>query len=89
MDFEWHDGKNSQNIAKHGISFHEAKYIFSDNKRVIILDKEHSVTEKRYYCIGKTKEGKIATVRFTIRESRIRIIGAGYWREGRNVYEQH
>ena len=88
MEFEWHEGKNRLNIAKHGISFHEAKHVFSDNKRVIILDKKHSAHEKRYFCIGKTREGKIATVRFVIRESRIRIIGAGYWREGRSIYEQ-
>jgi len=88
MEFEWHGGKNDLNIAKHGISFQEAKHVFSDVKRVIILDKNHSVHEKRYLCIGKTKDGRIATVRFTIRESRIRIIGAGYWREGKKTYEQ-
>ena len=88
MEFEWHDGKNSLNIAKHGISFHEAKHVFSDGKRVIILDKKHPTHEKRYFCIGKTKQGRIATVRFTLRKGHIRIIGAGYWREGRNIYEQ-
>ncbi len=88
MEFEWHEGKNSLNIAKHGISFHEAKYAFSDINRVIILDKKHSDREKRYFCIGKTRNGEIATVRFTIRNDRIRIIGAGYWREGKKIYEQ-
>ncbi len=88
MDFEWHEGKNSLNIAKHGISFHEAKHVFSDRNRVIILDKKHSSSEKRYFCIGKTRSGEIATVRFTIRKSHIRIIGAGYWREGKKIYEQ-
>lgn len=29
----------------------------------------------------------IATVRFTKRGKRIRIIGAGFWREGRKFYE--
>lgn len=28
------------------------------------------------------------TVRFTYREGRIRIFGAGYWRKGKSVYEQ-
>jgi len=88
MEFEWNVSKNKLNIAKHGISFHEAKYVFSDNKRQIILDKKHSVNEKRYFCIGKTKDGNIATVRFTLRDSHIRIIGAGYWREGKKLYEQ-
>lgn len=30
---------------------------------------------------------KIATVRFTPRKGRIRIIGAGFWRAGRKLYE--
>jgi hypothetical protein len=28
------------------------------------------------------------TVRFTYREARIRIFGAGYWRKGKRIYEQ-
>lgn len=88
MDFEWHEGKNQQNIAKHDLSFHEAKHVFSDDKRIVVLDQKHSIHEERYFCIGKTRSGKIATVRFTIRESRIRTIGAGYWREGKKLYEQ-
>jgi hypothetical protein len=28
----------------------------------------------------------IMTVRFTFRERKIRIIGAGYWRKGRDIY---
>jgi hypothetical protein len=31
---------------------------------------------------------RIMTVRFTYRKHRIRITGAGYWRKGREVYEQ-
>ena len=33
-------------------------------------------------------EKHIVTVRFTMRNENIRILGAGYWREGRNKYEQ-
>jgi uncharacterized protein len=88
MAFEWNASKNKLNIAKHNISFREAKHVFYDRKRVIILDKKHSASEKRYFCIGKTMDGRIATVRFTIRNSHIRIIGAGYWREGKKIYEK-
>ena len=88
MDFEWDDGKNDRNITKHNISFHEAKFAFSDHRRIIVLDKKHSTLEKRYFCIGKTRSGNVATVRFTIRNGHIRIIGAGYWREGKKLYEQ-
>jgi uncharacterized protein len=44
MEFEWHESKNQQNIAKHDISFQKAKHVFSDGKRVVILDKKHSAS---------------------------------------------
>ncbi len=88
MDFEWSDGKNAANISKHSLSFYEAQDAFFDEKRVILIDTEHSLSERRYFCIGKTAGGGIATVRFTIRNGHIRIIGAGYWRKGKKIYER-
>lgn len=89
MDFTWDDSKNLANVAKHNISFYEAQEAFFDKNRVILQDVKHSIAEKRYFCIGKTTNGSIATVRFTIRNSQIRIIGAGRWRKGKKIYEQH
>ena len=89
MDFEWHDSKNAENITKHGLSFYEAQEAFFDKNRLIIKDKVHSSSENRFFCIGKTSNGGIATVRFTKRNSHIRIIGAGYWRKGKKKYEQN
>lgn len=86
--FEWDDSKNANNKLKHGLSFYEAQDAFFDEHRVILLDKKHSSKEKRYFCIGKTAEGGIATVRFTIRNGQIRIIGAGYWRKGKKLYDE-
>ncbi|HWZ65952.1 MAG TPA: BrnT family toxin [Patescibacteria group bacterium] len=89
MDFEWDDAKNSENIKKHGLSFYEAQEAFFDDGRVILLDTLHSSEEKRYFCIGRTASSGVATVRFTIRNDHIRIIGAGHWRKGKKIYEQH
>jgi uncharacterized DUF497 family protein len=87
--FEWDEAKNLANQRKHGVSFYEAQYAFLDTRRVIAEDLEHSQKEKRYYCFGLNWEGTgILTVRFTYRSGRIRIIGAGYWRKGKKVYEQ-
>ncbi|HDR15547.1 MAG TPA: BrnT family toxin, partial [Desulfobacteraceae bacterium] len=36
-NFEWDDSKNRENIAKHGVSFHEAQQAFGDEKRVILV----------------------------------------------------
>ena len=85
--FEWDEHKNRQNQEKHGVSFDLAQYAFEDPDRVIAVDLEHSEDEPRYYCFGKVGEG-IMTVRFTYRGHSLRIIGAGYWRKGRKIYEE-
>jgi len=84
--FEWDERKARENEAKHGVSFHLAQYAFLDPQRVIALDKRHSTDEARYYCFGHAGSG-ILTVRFTYRGDTIRIIGAGYWRRGKKIYE--
>ena len=87
MTFEWDEDKNLDNIEKHNVSFEMAQEAFFDKKRLIVKDKKHSKKENRFFCIGNDGKG-IMTVRFTLRNSNIRIIGAGYWREGRYKYEK-
>ncbi|MGA7978879.1 MAG: BrnT family toxin [Chromatiaceae bacterium] len=87
--FEWDDAKNLANQRKHGVSFFEAQFAFLDRQRIIAEDHGHGLKEQRYYCFGLNEEGSgILTVRFTYRDGRIRIFGAGYWRKGRQIYEQ-
>ena len=86
VKFEWNAEKDKENQDKHGISFELAQYAFADPNRIIAEDLTHSQKEKRFYCFGKVGDG-IITVRFTYRGSVIRIIGAGYWRKGRKIYE--
>ena len=86
-NFEWNDAKDRLNQKKHGISFSLAQFAFLDEHRVILENLEHSNDEKRYYCLGMVGGG-IMTVRFTYRKNTIRIIGAGYWRKGKRIYER-
>ena len=86
MEFGWDENKNLENIEKHGLSFFTAQKAFFDERRIILADTSHSESEKRYFCLGGTGEG-IATVRFTMRGGTIRILGAGYWRKGKRIYE--
>ena len=86
-DFEWDDKKDNENQLKHGVSFALAQIGFLDENRIILEDLDHSGEEARYYCLGKVAGG-IMTVRFTYRKKRIRIIGAGYWRKGKKIYEK-
>ena len=85
--FEWDERKNAANQTRHGIRFALAQYAFADPKRVIAEDTAHSAKEQRYFCFGRVGEG-ILTVRFTYRTGVIRIIGAGYWRKGKAIYER-
>lgn len=84
--FEWDDEKNKSNIEKHGVSFEEAVQAFSDPNRITRYDTDHSQAEDRYFCLGKVDD-KILTVRFVFRDKAIRIFGAGYWRKGKQLYE--
>jgi uncharacterized DUF497 family protein len=85
-NFEWDEDKDRHNQKKHGVSFAMAQLAFLDKKRIILEDLSHSEKERRYYCLGNVAEG-VLTVRFTHRKNKIRIIGAGYWRKGKKIYE--
>ena len=85
--FEWDDNKDAESQAKHQVSFQAVQAAFADPHRVIAKDLAHSEVEERFYCIGKA-DGGILTVRFTYRRKVIRIIGAGYWRKGKEIYEK-
>lgn len=84
--FDWDPAKDAANQYKHGVSFVEAQRAFLDPERLLALDTAHSQHERRYFCFGRV-DGKVLTVRFTYRAGVIRIIGAGYWRQGRKWYE--
>jgi uncharacterized protein len=85
--FDWDPTKDTINQQKHGVGFTEAQLAFADHRRVIAVDSAHSDNEARFFCIGKVGGG-VLTVRFTHRTRVIRILGAGYWRKGKAIYER-
>lgn len=85
--FVWDFEKERINILKHGISFGVAMLVFADPAVRIYIDERHSKKEERFYAVGEV-DGRVVTVRFTYREERIRIFGAGFWRKGRKDYEE-
>lgn len=87
MEFEWDERKACDNLAKHSVSFDLAKEVFDDPRLVLAADAAHSGSESRYFAFGQAGGG-ILTVRFVVRDERVRIIGAGYWRKGKAFYEQ-
>src|SRR4051812_30382684 len=85
--FTWDLAKELLNIAKHGVDFTTAAEAFKDPQIHIFIDNKHSEKEPRYFCVGKIGN-RILTVRFLYRAGKIRIIGAGYWRKGVQIYDQ-
>jgi len=85
--YEWDEYKNLLNQKKHGISFEEAQKAFCDINKTITEDDKHSDNEPRFYCLGKV-DNKVVMVVFTVRSRNIRIISAGYWRQGKAKYDK-
>jgi len=75
LDFEWDEKKNLFNQMKHGVSFEEAAMVFSDNKKVEIYDRKHSLFEDRWNVLGLSGLC-VLSVSFTERRGLIRIISA-------------
>ena len=74
LQFEWDEDKNRRNIAKHGISFEDARYVFADPLHLETYDRSHSIDEDRWRIIGDI--GKVVRVSVTYRGDGIRIISA-------------
>lgn len=77
MKFEWDENKNQANIKKHGISFADAIYVFTDPLALNMPDSEHSENEERWIILGKNLQSSIILIVHTYREGdSIRIISA-------------
>ncbi len=88
MNFEWDPLKDLENQQKHGVGFAEAVRAWLDPRRVTRADRKHSSRqEQRYFLLGQVSDG-VLTVRYMRRGETVRIIGAGYWRDGRTIYEE-
>jgi uncharacterized DUF497 family protein len=85
--FVWSQSKNAWNVSRHGLRFEDAIQAFGDPRCIILYDPAHSLAEERFFCVGRIGS-RTGTVRFTYRRGRVRIIGAGYWRKGRKLYEE-
>lgn len=89
VGFEWDDANREKSLTKHGVLSTEAEEVFLDEKRVVREDIEHSGTEARHYCLGKTREGRVLFVSFTVRHTRICVISVRpINRKERKLYEE-
>ena len=78
--FEWDAAKAAANPLKHGVSFDEAASGFRDVNSLDGPDIQHSVDEARALRIGRSFEGRVIVVAYTVRRREdaeiIRIISA-------------
>ena len=89
MEFEWDRGKAAANLAKHGVSFHEAGTVFGDPLAVTFYDPDHSEGESRFLTFGFSSGNRLLVVAHTERRGATRIISARRaTRKERKIYEE-
>lgn len=87
--FDWDTG-NARKSEKHRVTQGEAEQIFFNEPLLVLPDEKHSHSESRFHALGKTSEGRLLHITFTLRyeETKIRVISARdmHYKE-RNYYE--
>ena len=90
VGFDWDDG-NARKNEKHGVSQSEAEEVFFDQPLLLLEDTRHGGQELRHHALGKTHEGRMLHITFTLREdgTLIRVISArDMHRKERTIYAQ-
>jgi uncharacterized DUF497 family protein len=78
IDFSWDEGKNRENLRKHGIGFEEASTAFSDENARLKHDPDHSQDEDRFILLGFSAKLRLIVVSHVYRQDgqQIRIVSA-------------
>ncbi|MCJ9754786.1 BrnT family toxin [Neorhizobium sp. BETTINA12A] len=91
VGFEWDEGNARKSADKHDVSQSEAEQVFFNEPLLMVPDLRHSFTEQRIHALGRTDDGRLLHITFTLRanETRIRVISArDMSRKERSYYEQ-
>src|SRR5438067_2183604 len=62
LHFEWDERKAAANEKKHGVSFEEAKSVFSDERAKLIDDPDHAEEEDRFILLGLSSALRVLVV---------------------------
>lgn len=78
LNFQWDPNKAETNKRKHGVTFHEAQSVFSDEFARVIPDPDSSFGEERFIILGVSEEYNTLVVCHCYRgeDEKIRIISA-------------
>ncbi len=88
--FDWDEG-NAMKGEKHAVSAAEAEQLFVNEPLVVLEDVAHSIAEPRWHALGRTNDGHLLHVTFTLRAggAKVRVISARpMHRKERVVYGQ-
>ena len=79
VGFDWDKGNIDKNFRKHDVTNQEAEEIFN-NEPYIFEEIKHSLKEERLQALGKTNQGRLLFVSFTVRKVnealKVRVISA-------------
>lgn len=88
--FDW-DAGNARKNDKYGVSMAEPEQVFFNAPLLLLADAKHSQQEARHHALGRTDDGRLLHLAFTLRKagSLIRVISArDMHRKERAIYEQ-
>ncbi len=89
--FDWDDGNSRKSAEKHDVSQAEAESLLFNDPLIVAEDSRHSEGEPRFKALGKTTQGRLLHVTFTLRSdgALIRVISArDMRRKERRFYDQ-
>ena len=89
--FDWDEGNSLKNLMTHEVSQAEAEQVFLNAPLKLTPIGRPAVSEPRYRALGRTMQGRLLTVIFTLRfaNTKIRVISArDMHRKERTEHEQ-
>jgi uncharacterized DUF497 family protein len=88
--FDW-DERNARKNDKHGVSMAESEQVFFNMPLLVLEDSIHSLQETRFHAMGRSDNGRLLHITFTLRHSneKVRVISArDMLRKERIFYEK-
>ncbi len=76
--FDWDEGNSRKSAEKHSVIQTEAEQMFFNEPLLILEDDKHSFEEPRFHSLGRTDDGRLLHISFTLRLelALIRVISA-------------
>ncbi len=89
--FDWDAGNARKSVDKHDVSQAEAEQVLFNEPLLTVPDAKHSANEQRIHALGRTDDGRLLHITFTLRDkdTKIRVISArDMSRKERSYYDQ-